>query len=90
MEVPRTYLPFQVILDRRSNYDKEDRLIQDGFNVVAQFNLGGIREGKTKTAYINCDTLIYEYDYVRLEEAGGYSFGDNDVEIKDLESLSPN
>ena len=80
MEVPRTYLPYQMVLDRRSNYREGDRLIQDGFNVVAQFNLGSLEEGEIKTAYINCDTLLYEYDFLkREEEAGGYGFGDSDV-----------
>jgi hypothetical protein len=79
MEVPRTYLPFQVVLERRSNYRKGDQVIQDGFNVIAQFNLGGLKEGEVKTAYINCDTLLYEYEFASAEDVDDYSFGDSDV-----------
>lgn len=79
MEVPKTYLPYQVILDRRSNYGERDQLLRDEFNVVAQFNLGGLRQGKTKTAYINCDALIYEYEFIKPGGESGYSFGDSDV-----------
>jgi transglutaminase-like putative cysteine protease len=79
MEVPRTYLPYQVILDRRSNYREGDQLIQDEFNVVAHFNLGGLQQGKIKTAYINCDVLMYEYEFASPSGESGYRFGDDDL-----------
>jgi len=79
MEVPKTYLPFQQVLDIRSNYSESDSLIQDGANTIAKFNLGSMKEGETKTAYINCDTVLYEYEYADIDGAGGYSFGDRDV-----------
>jgi len=79
MEVPRTYLPFQMVFERRSNYGKRDQVIQDGFNVIAQFNLGGLREGDTKTAYINCDTLLYEYEIASAGDTDSYAFGDSDI-----------
>lgn len=79
MEVPRTYLPYQAVLDRRSNYQEGDRLFNDKSNVLAQFNLGRLEQGKTKTAYINCDVLLYEYDFYGLEGKSRYEIGDSDV-----------
>jgi len=79
MEVPRTYLPYQAVLDRRSNYREGDRLFNDEFNVLAQFNLGRLEQGETKTAYINCDVLLYEYDFYGLESGGRYEIGDSDI-----------
>jgi len=79
MEVPRTYLPFQEVMERRSNYREGDQLIQDGFNTIARFNLGSLQEGKTRTAYINCDTLLYEYDFASHGDTGDYLPGDSDV-----------
>ncbi len=81
MEVPRTYLPYQRVLDRRSNYGKGGQLIQDEVNVVAQFNLGKLTQGKKKTAYINCDAVIYEFEFAYLGDENSYRFGDNDVSI---------
>jgi hypothetical protein len=79
MEVPRTYLPFQAVMERRSNYREGDQLIQDGFNMIARFNLGSLQEGKTRIAYINCDSLLYEYDFASLGDTGDYHPGDSDV-----------
>lgn len=79
MEVPRTYLPYQTVLDRRSNYQEGDRLFNDKSNVLAQFNLGSLKQGETKTAYIDCDVLLYEYDFPGLESRGEYEAGDSDI-----------
>lgn len=79
MEVPRTYLPYQTVLNRRSNYQEGDRLFNDESNVLAQFNLGRLEQGETRTAYINCDVLLYEYDFYELEGGGRYKAGDSDV-----------
>lgn len=79
IEVPRTYLPYQAVLGRRSNYQEEDRLFNDEFNVMAQFNLGRLDQGKIKTAYINCDVLLYEYDFPGPEDEGKYETGDGDI-----------
>ncbi|MCD4670650.1 MAG: transglutaminase-like domain-containing protein, partial [Actinomycetia bacterium] len=64
---------------RRSNYQERDRLFNDEFNVMAQFNLGRLKQGKIKTAYINCDVLLYEYDFPDLEGGGRYETGDGDI-----------
>jgi len=79
IEVPRTYLPYQAVLGRRSNYQEGDRLFNDEFNVMAQFNLGGLKEGEIRTAYINCDVLLYEYDFPGYEDGGRYEAGDGDI-----------
>jgi len=80
IEVPQTHLPYQVVADRRSNYEEGDQLFNDEFNVIAQFNLGKLARGKSKTAYINCDVALYEYDYADIGGAAFYEFGDTDLD----------
>ncbi len=80
IEVPQTHHPYQVIMDRRSNYVEGDQLFNDEFNIVAQFNLGRLAQGKSKTAYINSDVILYEYDYADIGGAVSYEFGDTDLE----------
>jgi len=49
MEVPRTYLPYQAVLDRRSNYQEGDRLFNDKSNVLAHnLILEDLSRGKQK------------------------------------------
>ncbi len=45
IEVPQTHHPYQVVMDRRSNYEKRDQLFNDEFNIIAQFNLGKLAQG---------------------------------------------
>ncbi len=80
IEVPQTHHPYQVVMDRRSNYEKGDQLFNDEFNIIAQFNLGKLAQGKSKTAYINCDVALYEYDYADIGGAASYEFGDTDLD----------
>ncbi len=80
IEVPQTHHPYQVIMDRRSNYVEGDQLFNDEFNIVAQFNLGRLAQGKSKTAYINSDVILYEYDYADIGGAVSYESGDTDLE----------
>ena len=77
--VPQTHYPYQAVIDRRSNYQEGDQVFNDEFNIIAQFNLGGLASGKSKTAYINCDVALYEYDYADLGGNGSYEFGDSDI-----------
>ncbi len=79
IEIPQTHHPYQVVMDRRSNYQEGDQLFNDEFNIIAQFNLGKLARGKSKTAYINCDVTLYEYDYSDPEGTGSYEFGDSDL-----------
>lgn len=79
IEIPQTHHPYQVVMDRRSNYAKGDQLFNDEFNIIAQFNLGKLAQGKSKTAYINCDVALYEYDYADIGGAASYEFGDSDL-----------
>ncbi len=46
---------------------------------MAQFNLGRLNQGKIKTAYINCDVLLYEYSFPDPEGESRYEFGDGDI-----------
>ena len=80
IEVPQTHHPYQVVMDRRSNYVEGDQLFNDEFNIIAQFNLGKLAQGKSKTAYINCDVALYEYDYADPGGAASYEFGDSDLD----------
>ena len=57
-----------------------DQLFNDEFNIVAQFNLGSLAQGKSKTAYINSDVILYEYDYADIGGAVSYESGDTDLE----------
>jgi PKD repeat protein len=79
IEIPQTHHPYQVVMDRRSNYQEGDQLFNDEFNIIAQFKLGKLARGKSKTAYINCDVTLYEYDYADPDGAGSYEFGDSDL-----------
>ncbi|GAG00557.1 unnamed protein product, partial [marine sediment metagenome] len=40
IEIPQTHHPYQVVMDRRSNYQEGDQLFNDEFNIIAQFKLG--------------------------------------------------
>ncbi|MCJ7665727.1 MAG: PKD domain-containing protein [Actinobacteria bacterium] len=79
IEVPQTQHPYQVVLDRRSNYQEGDRSFNDGFNIIARFNLGELAPGESKTAYINCDVVLYEYDFDDPDGTSSYKFGDSDL-----------
>jgi hypothetical protein len=80
IEVPQTHHPYQVVMSRRSNYAEGDQLFNDEFNIIAQFNLGKLARGKSKTAYINCDVALYEYDYADTGGENSYEFGDSDLD----------
>lgn len=79
IEIPQTHHPYQVVMDRRSNYQEGDQLFNDEFNIIARFNLGKLARGKSKTAYINCDVALYEYYYADPDGTGSYEFGDSDL-----------
>lgn len=82
VEVPQTYLPFQVIENRKSNYSEKDDLYTDDCNLIAQFNLGSLQEGESVNVYIDCSTTLYEYEYASIP--GGmdsYDFGDKDLSL---------
>ncbi len=82
VEVPQTYLPFQIIENRKSNYSERDDLYTDDCNLIAQFNLGSLQEGESVNFYIDCSTILYEYEYADI--TGGknsYDFGDNDLSL---------
>ncbi|MFC2145196.1 transglutaminase domain-containing protein [Actinomycetota bacterium] len=80
IEVPQTHHPYQVVMGRRSNYVEGDQLFNDEFNIIAQFNLGRLAQGKSKTAYINCDVALYEYSFADPGGATSYESGDSDLE----------
>ena len=89
VEVPRTYLPFQIIENRKSNYSEKDDLFTDDCNLIAQFNLGSLKEGESVNVYINCNTTLYEYEYASIP--GGkdsYDFGDKDLSLVDFIRVS--
>jgi hypothetical protein len=82
VEVPQTYLPFQIIENRKSNYGEKDDLYTDDCNLIAQFNLGSLQEGESVNVYIDCKTILYEYEYADI--SGGkdsYDFGDKDLSL---------
>jgi hypothetical protein len=82
VEVPQTYLPFQIIENRKSNYSERDDLYTDDCNLIAQFNLGSLQEGESVNVYIDCSTILYEYEYADI--TGGkssYDFGDEDLSL---------
>jgi hypothetical protein len=82
VEVPQTYLPFQIIENRKSNYSERDDLYTDDCNLIAQFNLGSLQEGESVNVYIDCSTILYEYEYADI--TGGknsYDFGDKDLSL---------
>jgi len=80
--VPQTYLPFQIIEKRKSNYSETDDLYTDDCNLIARFNLGSLQEGESVNVYIDCSTILYEYEYADI--SGGqdsYKFGDKDLSL---------
>lgn len=82
VEVPQTYQPFQIIENRKSNYSETDDLYTDDCNLIARFNLGSLQAGESVNAYINCSTVLYEYEYADI--SGGpdsYGFGDKDLSL---------
>jgi len=82
VEVPQTYLPFQIIEKRKSNYSETDDLYTDDCNLIARFNLGSLQEGESANIYIDCSTILYEYEYADI--SGGqdsYKFGDKDLSL---------
>jgi hypothetical protein len=82
VEVPQTYLPFQMIEKRKSNYSEKDDLYTDDCNLIAQFNLGSLQEGESVNVYINCSTTLYEYEYASIPGGkASYDSGDKDLSL---------
>jgi len=80
VEIPQTYQPFQVIKNRESNYKETDDLYTDDYNLIARFNLGNLAVGQSANVYVNCDVILYEYEYAdMLYEPGSYYSGDEDL-----------
>ena len=81
-EIPQTYQPFQLIKSHKSNYSKTDELYSDDYNLIARFNMGNLSEGESAEAYINCDAVLYEYEYVEMEgRPYSYDSGDKDLSL---------
>jgi hypothetical protein len=81
-EVPQTYQPFQIIKSRKSNYGETDDLYSDDYNLIARFNLQNLSAGGSAKAYINCDALLYEYEYAKIEDGlNSYDSGDRDLSL---------
>ena len=80
VEIPQTYQPFQVIKNRKSNYKETDDLYTDDYNLIARFNLGNLAVGQSADVYINCDVILYEYEYADVSyETDSYYSGDEDL-----------
>jgi len=83
IQVPQTYRPFQVINGRKSNYGEMDEVYSDDYNIIAKFNLGDLPPGESANAYINCDAILCEYEYLQsgngLNES--YNPGDKDLAL---------
>lgn len=79
-EIPQTYQPFQIIKNRKSNYSETDEIYSDDYNLIAKFSLGNLLEGESVNAYINCDTVLNEYEYADIgDEPGSYDLGGKSV-----------
>lgn len=83
IQIPQTYQPFQIIKDCRYNYSKEDYIYSDDYNLIARFNLGDLEAGETARAYVSCDTVLSEYEFIRTEENlyGNFDAGDKDLSL---------
>jgi hypothetical protein len=82
VEVPQTYQPFQIIENRKSNYSETDDLYTDDCNLIARFNLGSLQAGESANVYIDCNTVLYEYEYADISDSqDSYSFGDEDLSL---------
>jgi transglutaminase-like putative cysteine protease len=79
-EIPQTYQPFQIIKSIKFGQGKTDDIYSDDYNLLARFDLGDLSAGESTKAYINCDAVLYEYDYTQISD-GKYS---NDPEDSDL------
>ena len=82
VEVPQTYQPFQIIENRKSNYKETDDLYTDDCILIARFNLGSLQAGESAKVYIDCSTVLYEYEYADIPDGpDSYSFGDRDLSL---------
>ncbi len=82
VEVPQTHQPFQIINNWKSNYSETDDLYTDDCNLIARFNLGSLQAGESANVYINCSTVLYEYEYADISDGpDSYSFGDKDLSL---------
>ena len=81
-EIPQTYRPFQIIKSRKSNYSETDETYSDDYNLIAKFSLGNLSAGESANAYINCDAVLYEYEYSDIGDGpGSYDPGDKDLPL---------
>ncbi len=80
IQIPQTYQPFQIIKSRKSNYSKTDEIYSDDYNLVARFNLGNLSVGQSTKAYINCDAVLAEYQYTKIEDST-YTYDPEDSDL---------
>ncbi len=79
-EIPQTYRPFQIIKSINSGPGKTDDIYSDDYNLLARFDLGDLSAGESAKAYINCDAVLYEYEYTQISDAE-YSYDPEDSDL---------
>ena len=79
-EIPQTYRPFQIIKSIDSGPGKTDDIYSDDYNLLARFDLGDLSAGESAKAYINCDAVLYEYEYTQISDAE-YSYDPEDGDL---------
>lgn len=81
-EVPQTYRPFQSIKGIESGPGKIDDIFTEDYNLITKFELSNIPAGESAKIYINCDAVLYEYEYAEISDRE-YLYGpeDNDVSL---------
>jgi len=79
-EIPQTYRPFQIIKSIKSGQGKTNDIYSDDYNLLARFDLGDLSAGESAKAYINCDAVLYEYEYAQIFD-GEYSYDPEDSDL---------
>ncbi len=79
-ETPQTYRPFQIIKSIESGQGKIDDIFTSDYNLITRFDLGDLPAGESAKAYINCDAVLYEYEYTTISD-GGYSYDPEDSDL---------
>jgi len=79
-EIPQTYQPFQIIKSIKYSQGKTGDIYSDDYNLLERFDLGDLAAGESSIAYINCDAVLYEYEYAQISD-GEYSYDPEDSDL---------
>ncbi len=86
VETPQTHYPFQVVTKRMSGSQNFKELFDDNWNLITLFELGNLAEGESITVSMDCDVVVYEYNFKSCGE--DFTESSKGIENIDLEAYT--